>query len=255
MKNIIFDFDGTIGDSQSLIVKTLQDTMRARKLEVKSDEACAKTIGLRLDEAFVSLFGMSAEEGMECAATYREIFLDNKKTMIVQPFPHVIDTLRELHRQGFIMGMASSRNHCSLDGYVKQMQLENIFSSIVAGDDVKHVKPAPDMVFKALGEMLGMKNPGASTEDVLNPGASTEDVLNPRVSAEDVLNPVTSAEAENIKDVLAETLVVGDMNFDVDMAHHAGCKACAVTYGNGTREQLASAEFIIDDFAELLELV
>ena len=51
MKYIIFDFDGTIGDSQSLIVKTLQDTMRARKLEVKSDEACAKTIGLRLDEA------------------------------------------------------------------------------------------------------------------------------------------------------------------------------------------------------------
>ena len=225
MKYIIFDFDGTIGDSQSLIVKTLQDTMRAKKLEVKSEEACAKTIGLRLDEAFVSLFGMSAEEGLECAATYREIFLDNKKTMIVQPFPHVIDTLRELHRRGYILGMASSRNHCSLDGYVKQMQLENIFSSIVAGDDVKHVKPAPDMVFKALGEMLGMKN------------------------------PVTSVETEKFKDILAETLVVGDMNFDVDMAHHAGCKACAVTYGNGTREQLASAEFIIDDFVELLGLV
>ena len=225
MKYIIFDFDGTIGDSQSLIVKTLQDTMRARKLEVKSDEACAKTIGLRLDEAFVSLFGMSAEEGMECAATYREIFLENKKTMIVQPFPHVIETLRELHRCGFVLGMASSRNHCSLDGYVHQMQLEDIFSSIVAGDDVEHVKPAPDMVFKALGEMLGMKN------------------------------PVTSVEAEKFKDILAETLVVGDMNFDVDMAHHAGCKACAVTYGNGTREQLASAEFIIDDFVELLGLV
>ena len=225
MKYIIFDFDGTIGDSQSLIVKTLQDTMRARKLEVKSDEACAKTIGLRLDEAFVSLFGMSAEEGMECAATYREIFLDNKKTMIVQPFPHVIETLRALHRQGYVLGMASSRNHCSLDGYVKQMQLENIFSSIVAGDDVEHVKPAPDMVFMALGEMKGMKN------------------------------PVTSAEAGDVEDMLDEVLVVGDMTFDVDKAHNAGCKACAVTYGNGTREQLASAEFIIDDFAELLGLV
>lgn len=225
MKYIIFDFDGTIGDSQSLIVKTLQDTMRAKKLEVKSDEACAKTIGLRLDEAFVSLFGMSAEEGMECAATYREIFLDNKKTMIVQPFPHVIETLRQLHRRGYILGMASSRNHCSLDGYVKQMQLEDIFSSIVAGDDVEHVKPAPDMVFMALGEMKGMKH------------------------------PVTSAEAGDVEDMLDEVLVVGDMTFDVDMAHNAGCKACAVTYGNGTREQLASAEFIIDDFAELLGLV
>ena len=225
MQYIIFDFDGTIGDSQSLIVKTLQDTMRARKLEVKSDEACAKTIGLRLDEAFISLFGMSAEEGMECAATYREIFLDNKKTMIVQPFPYVIETLGELHRQGFILGMASSRNHCSLDGYVKQMQLEDIFSSIVAGDDVEHVKPAPDMVFMALGEMKGMKN------------------------------PVTSAESGDVEDLLDEVLVVGDMTFDVDMAHNAGCKACAVTYGNGTREQLASAEFIIDDFAEILGLV
>ena len=225
MKYIIFDFDGTIGDSQSLIVKTLQDTMRARKLEVKSEEACAKTIGLRLDEAFVSLFGMSAEEGLECAATYREIFLDNKKTMIVQPFPHVIETLRELHHRGYILGMASSRNHCSLDGYVKQMQLEDIFSSIVAGDDVEHVKPAPDMVFMALGEMKGMKN------------------------------PVTSAESGDVEDMLDEVLVVGDMTFDVDMAHNAGCKACAVTYGNGTREQLVSAEFIIDDFAELLGLV
>lgn len=223
MKYIIFDFDGTIGDSQVLIVKTLQDTMRARNLEVKSDEACAKTIGLRLDEAFVVLFGMSDAEGLECAATYREIFLENKKMMKVEPFPHVIKTLRELHRRGYILGMASSRNHCSLDGYVKQMQLEDIFSSIVAGDDVEHVKPAPDMIFKALKEMKGVKNLEASLDDV--------------------------------KDMLEETLVVGDMTFDVDMAHHAGCKACAVTYGNGTREQLASAEWIIDDFAELLEVV
>ena len=223
MKYIIFDFDGTIGDSQALIVKTLQDTMRVRNLEVKSDEACAKTIGLRLDEAFVVLFGMSDAEGLECAATYREIFLENKKMMKVEPFPHVIETLRELHRRGYILGMASSRNHCSLDGYVKQMQLEDIFSSIVAGDDVEQVKPAPDMIFKALKEMKGVKNLEASLDDV--------------------------------KDMLEETLVVGDMTFDVDMAHHAGCKACAVTYGNGTREQLASAEWIIDDFAELLEVV
>ena len=223
MKYIIFDFDGTIGDSQRLIVKTLQDTMRERGLEVKSDEACAKTIGLRLDEAFVALFGMSAEEGEACAATYREIFMKNKEIMIVEPFPHVIETLRKLHQRGFVLGVASSRNHCSLDGYVRQMALDNIFTSIVAGDDVEHVKPAPDMVFKALGEMRGMKNPVTSPDDV--------------------------------KNMLEETLVVGDMNFDVDMAHHAGCRACAVTYGNGTREQLATAEWIIDDFAELQKIL
>lgn len=54
---------------------------------------------------------------------------------------------------------------------------------------------------------------------------------------------------------VSETLVVGDMTYDVDMAHHAGAMACAVTYGNGTRSQLAAADFLIDDFAALVDVV
>lgn len=210
MKYIIFDFDGTIGDSQALIVKTLQDTMRKRGLEVKSDAECAATIGLRLDEAFVQLFDMSAEEGMACAETYRGIFEENKQHLIVQPFPHVLETIHTLHRQGYQLAIASSRGSDSLLGYVKQMGIEDCVSSIIAGDLVEHVKPAPDMVFKALEEMNG---------------------------------------------TVEETLVVGDMTYDVDMAHNAGAKACAVTYGNATREELKNAEYIIDDFAELLDIL
>lgn len=210
MKYIIFDFDGTIGNSQALIVKTLQDTMRKRGLEVKSDVECAATIGLRLDEAFVQLFEMSAEEGMACAETYRVIFEENKQHLIVQPFPHVLETIHTLHRQGYQLAIASSRGSDSLFGYVKQMGIEDCISSIIAGDLVEHVKPAPDMVFKALEEMNG---------------------------------------------TVEEALVVGDMTYDVDMAHNAGAKACAVTYGNATREELKNAEYIIDDFAELLDIL
>lgn len=210
MKYIIFDFDGTIGDSQALIVKTLQDTMRKRGLEVKSDVECAATIGLRLDEAFVQLFEMSAEEGMACAETYRAIFEENKQHLIVQPFPHVLETIHTLHRQGYQLAIASSRGSDSLFGYVKQMGIEDCISSIIAGDLVEHVKPAPDMVFKALEKMNG---------------------------------------------TVEEALVVGDMTYDVDMAHNAGAKACAVTYGNATREELKNAEYIIDDFAELLDIL
>lgn len=210
MKYIIFDFDGTIGDSQALIVKTLQDTMRKRGLEVKSDVECAATIGLRLDEAFVQLFEMSVEDGMACAETYRVIFEENKQHLIVQPFPHVLETIHTLHRQGYQLAIASSRGSDSLFGYVKQMGIEDCISSIIAGDLVEHVKPAPDMVFKALEEMNG---------------------------------------------TVEEALVVGDMTYDVDMAHNAGAKACAVTYGNATREELKNAEYIIDDFAELLDIL
>ena len=52
----------------------------------------------------------------------------------------------------------------------------------------------------------------------------------------------------------AYTLVVGDMPVDILMGRNAGVQTCGVTYGNATRDQLqaAGADFLIDDFAELL---
>lgn len=52
-----------------------------------------------------------------------------------------------------------------------------------------------------------------------------------------------------------EAIVVGDMVFDVHMGKNAGTKACGVSYGNGSRESLADADWIIDDFGMLLDLV
>ena len=52
------------------------------------------------------------------------------------------------------------------------------------------------------------------------------------------------------------TLVVGDMPFDIRMGADAGTFTCGVTYGNATREQLSQsgADYIIDDFASLLQI-
>ena len=49
-----------------------------------------------------------------------------------------------------------------------------------------------------------------------------------------------------------EAIVVGDTIFDIHMGLNAGTRTCGVTYGNGTRESLADATWLIDDFSELL---
>lgn len=223
-KYIIFDFDGTIGDSKGLIVKTFQDTMRKLGREVKSEQECAGTIGMRLSEAFSLLYHSSKEDGETCAEVYRSIFEQNKSKMGMKMFPHVEETIRELYSRGFLMAVASSRGRESLCELLAQMRLSEYMSSIVAQEDVKHVKPAPDMVYRALGEMAG-KSMGESEIHTLN---------------------------DDLRDMAADTLVIGDMAFDVEMAHNAGAKACAVTYGNGTRAQLSHAEWLIDDLGEIL---
>ncbi len=227
MKYILLDFDGTIGDSQALIVRTFQDSMRQMGREVKSAEECASTIGMRLSEAFSHLYNISIEEGEKCAEVYHKIFLENWEALGMKPFPHTVETIQELHRRGFVLAVTSSRGRDSLLELIRQMGFEDCISSVVAQEDVTRVKPEPDMVFKALMEIAGQK-----------------------VDKDD-----SHVLPEDQRPMLSDTIVVGDMNFDVDMAHNAGVKACAVTYGNGTREQLASAEWMIEDFAELSEIV
>lgn len=210
MKNVILDFDGTIGDSQSLIICTMQQTMRKLGLEVKPKEDCARTIGLRLEEGFQLLYAMTHDEAMQCADMYRRIFMENKEKMTVKPFPHVIETIRRMAADGHTVAIASSRSRASLLEYVEQMDIADYISCIVAANDVEKVKPAPDMVLKVLKETDGKPE---------------------------------------------DTIVVGDMTYDIEMGRNAGTKTCGVTYGNGTREQLAIADYIIDDFAELLKII
>ncbi len=52
-----------------------------------------------------------------------------------------------------------------------------------------------------------------------------------------------------------QTLVVGDADVDIIMGNAAGCKTCAVTYGNGSISSLKAAypDYLIDDFRKLTE--
>lgn len=52
-----------------------------------------------------------------------------------------------------------------------------------------------------------------------------------------------------------EAIVVGDTTFDISMGRNAGTKTCGVTYGNGSRESLAEADWLTDDFGKLLEII
>jgi len=52
-----------------------------------------------------------------------------------------------------------------------------------------------------------------------------------------------------------ETVMIGDSNFDVEAGRAAGIKTIGVTYGFRPREYLEGADYIIDDFKELLEVI
>lgn len=212
IKAVILDFDGTMGDTQDLIVRTMQQTIQQLGLPSRTDEQCAAMIGLPLKHTFTTLIEMSEEMGERCAELYRRLFNENNVPGAVPVFPNVLDTVRMLHERGLILTIASARRRDTLVEFLESMNLMQYIPYVISASDIENAKPAPDMVLKTL-------------EDY-------------HLSAD-------------------EAIVVGDTKYDIEMAHRAGVKAVGVTYGNGTVEELRAygSEYIIDDFAQLLDIV
>ena len=151
---IIFDFDGTLGDTRRNIVETMQMTIAEQHLPCRSEEDCASTIGLPLVECFRAMYpDLQDEEAQMCADTYRRIFAENLKTMHPQPFSGVVETLKQLSMEGYKLTIASSRSHASLVELTRDMGISEIISYLIGVDDVEKAKPNPEPVLKTLKVM------------------------------------------------------------------------------------------------------
>ena len=207
---VILDFDGTLGDTTALIVRTTQAAIRELGLPERSDEECASMIGLRLVEIPPVLF---PGHNIDCdlyAATYRRLFHEFDTDGAVRLYPNVLETLDALHEKGIILTIASSRSRNTLIKYVENLGLNDSIRYVLGADDVTEGKPHPEAIFKTI-EKFG-------------------------IPAE-------------------QTVMIGDTIFDIEMGLNAGTKTCGVTYGNGSRASLSKADWLIDDFSELLKFI
>lgn len=154
---VILDFDGTLADTVEIIVLTNQETQRRMNYPVCEPEKIIATIGLPLEECIVTMYPEVKQEEMpQWLAIYREVFDGLKKHMVPSLFPHVLETLRELHRRGIVLTVASSRGKVSLADFLREMGIAPYISYVLAAEDVTHAKPNPEPVLKTL-EALSFK--------------------------------------------------------------------------------------------------
>lgn len=154
LKLIIFDFDGTLGDTRQNIVATMLMTIERLHLPKRTEAQCAATIGLPLPGCFEKMFpDVAADTIAQCVDTYRMIFAQNLPTFHPQPFPGVRETLPLLRQQGILLTIASSRWHKSLVDLTHDMGIAEHISYMLGADDVTNAKPHPEPVTKTLAAM------------------------------------------------------------------------------------------------------
>lgn len=143
---VIFDFDGTLADTASVIVATMHRTISALGLPDMSDARCRSMIGYRLEDIPQHLWPDQPDIAPRYVKTYREIFNTIKDRFKVNLYPHVAPTLAALHQAGVQMAIASSRSVPSLREYTAELGIADYFKQYVGGEYVKDGKPSPEPV-------------------------------------------------------------------------------------------------------------
>lgn len=171
MAALIFDFDGTLADTQRGILATAQEVLRRMGRGPADEKALAATIGLPLIENFTRGAGLSEEEAGRAVEIYRDIF-ESVAIPTITPFPGVEETLAALFSRGVPMAVASSRGQRSLEILMQHTGLDRYIplTHVFGLETAARPKPAPDMVYVILGKL------GAKPEETLVIGDTTFDI-------------------------------------------------------------------------------
>ena len=168
---VILDFDGTLADTQPIIIASIQATLKELHLPERTDAECRTIIGLPLAECFTTLCSVDDTTAERCADVYRRVFDELNTDGTVRLFPHVLETLKALHDRGLQLAICSSRGRPTLEGFVKSFHLEHYVSMVVSSNDVEHHKPHPEPVQKILAAL------GIAPEEAVVVGDANYDIL------------------------------------------------------------------------------
>lgn len=206
-KLLVFDWDGTLMDSQARIVTSFQTAISEMAFAVRTPEQIRNIIGLGLDKAIYTLFPEVDEANrMALKTRYRHHFL-YVNSLPTPLFPSVATSLHTLQAQHYWLAVATGKSRAGLDRALTESGLNHLFYSTRCAEETRS-KPDPLMLVEIMAE-LGV--------------------------------------------TAADTLMIGDSEYDLQMAHNAGVAAVAVSYGTQAASHLLNFNPLacFDDLAQL----
>jgi phosphoglycolate phosphatase len=182
---LVFDWDGTLADSLSHIVDSMQQASRTLGIEQKTHDEIRNIIGLGMNEAMAQLYpDLPAPAVAELVERYREYYLGMPDRPVAL-YPDAERTLERLYEEGYLLAVATGKSRRGLERSLQETGLTRFFHTSRCADEA-FSKPHPQMLEQIM-ELLG---------------------VSPR-----------------------HTIMIGDTEYDLQMASNAGASAIAVMYG------------------------
>lgn len=171
-KLVLFDVDGTLVDSQNLIVAAQVRAFAAVGLPAPSRAESLSIVGLSLREAFSALAGPDGP-----VAALAEAYKDAFNALRADPanrepfFPGALETVAALSRRDdVLLGVATGKSRRGVAHLIERAGWHGLLATIQTADD-NPSKPAPDMVLRALAET------GVGADNAVLVGDTTFDMI------------------------------------------------------------------------------
>lgn len=165
--SILFDFDGTVANTNGLVIGSWKHVYRVLKGIEQSEDEIKKTFGEPLGVSMEKAFPETPVD--EAIAIYRSHQKDIFEEMI-EPFPGMVDLIKGLKAKGYKVAITTSRMYNSTMVGLRKFGLDEVFDAIVTSNDTTKHKPDPEPVLITLDKL------GAKPEEALMIGDSMFDI-------------------------------------------------------------------------------
>ncbi|WP_391572684.1 HAD family hydrolase [Cohnella sp.] len=168
LKAVVFDFDGTLMDTESSAYESINSIYadHGQELALETWAVCIGTIGGFDPHADLQTRTGKTLDKDELHKMYRTRHVERLQSASLRL--GVLDRLEEARSLGWKIGLASSSDLAWIEGHLRRQGIRDYFEVIRSSDDVKRVKPDPELYIRAV-EALGIKPDEAlAIEDSVN---------------------------------------------------------------------------------------
>ena len=132
---IIWDFDGTIADTEGYIVAAATQVLAEHGFTREQMGDVSRLVGPPYPGAFDSVYGVGKDADLEMTNRYWELY-DWKNPEGHRMYDGLRDLMEQLAASGRRMAIASSKTKMRLDYCISDLGIEGLFSAVFSKGDV-----------------------------------------------------------------------------------------------------------------------
>jgi len=212
---VLFDLDGTIVDTNDLIINSFMHALKQNALPPLTREQIIPHMGTTLQQQMRVFSGLEDVSALELS--YRSFNYEHHDALI-RSFPNVNETMEQLRSLGIKMGIVTTKIRPTTFKALEMFDLLQYMDTIVTVEDVTQPKPHPEPVLTAV------RNLGVDPRKTLMVGDSVVDIQSAKAAGVYVAGVAWSLKGEETLRKYEPDYIIHDMK-DIHRIVEQGTKA------------------------------